>query len=338
MIPSHWHFLSNAPVLHEQVEAFLTAWEQELTFEFNSSGSTGQPQQFYFSKNQLLTSAKTSINALHLNHQTKALVCLPLTSVGGLMQLARAKVAGYEIWIDQPASRPLKNLKQPINFVSMVPTQLSESLKNDSEYLGTIAQILIGGAPIDEELMSACWEQNIEVIQSYGMTETLSHVALRKIKNGSIPPFQALEGIQFSQQDQCLVITYPELQKEPIYTNDLVTLIDHTHFEWLGRKDFAIITGGIKVIPEWLEQKIGKMISKPFFITGVLDEKWGEIVGIVIEGEPCQIDISWENLGLQKAAIPKKILFVKQFTRTSTLKIQRQVTLASVSNEDWRSL
>ena len=338
MIPSNWHLVSDSPELRKQVQEFLGAWHEDLPFEFKSSGSTGSPQIIRFSKKQLITSAAASINALGLNAQTKALVCLPLTSVGGLMQLARAKMAGFELWIDQPSSRPFEKFKTFINFISMVPTQLSESLKFDAEQLKNTSQILIGGAPLEQDLIHACLEQGIELIQSYGMTETLSHVALRTITNSAIPPFQALDGIHFEQRNNCLVISYPDLQKEPIQTNDLVHLIDDQHFEWLGRADFAIITGGVKVLPELIELKMSAFLKQPFFISGVHDEKWGQVVGLVIEGVPTELDIPWEKIALQAAEKPKKYLFIAEFTRSSTLKIQRQATLASIRHADWRSL
>lgn len=338
MIPSNWHLVSDSSELRHQVEDFLHSWQKELPFEFKSSGSTGRPQTYRFDKNQLLISAKASVKALRLNQHTRALVCLPLTSVGGLMQLARATVAGYELWIDLPSSRPLQHFDLPINFISLVPTQLSESLKFDCPRLKNIAQILIGGAPLETELIHACLNQKIELIQSYGMTETLSHVALRTINSPVLQPFEALEGIHFELNHHCLVIRYPDLQQEPIHTNDIVHLLDPTHFEWLGRADFAIITGGVKVLPELIEQKIQAFLHQPFFICGVPDEKWGQVVGLVIEGAPTELDIPWEKMELPTAEKPKKYLFISEFTRTHTLKIQRQATLASIRHEDWRSL
>lgn len=338
MIPSNWHLVSDSPELRNQVEDFLRSWQKELPFEFKSSGSTGLPQTFRFEKKQILTSAKASIKALHLNEHTSALVCLPLTSVGGLMQLARAKVAGYELWIDLPTSRPLEHFSYSINFIALVPTQLSESLKCDCQRLKNIDKILIGGAPLETTLIHSCLEQNIQLIQSYGMTETLSHVALRTINSPVLQPFEALEGIHFETNQHCLVIRYPALLQAPIQTNDIVHLLDPAHFEWLGRADFAIITGGVKVLPELIEQKLNALLHQPFFVCGVADEKWGQVVGLVLEGTPTELDIAWDELDLKTAEKPKKILFINQFSRSGTLKIQRQVTLASIRHEDWRSI
>jgi O-succinylbenzoic acid--CoA ligase len=338
LIPSNWHLLSEAPELQAQVQNFLRAWQQDLPFIFQSSGSTGKPKSFQFTKDQLLTSAKASTKALQLDKHTKALVCLPLTSVGGLLQLARAIHANFELFIDLPTSMPLQNFDTAINFISMVPTQLQQSLKHEPLKLSGIEKILIGGAPLEENLIEACSNLSISLIQSYGMTETLSHVALRFIGNGVSAPFKAIEGVHFEQQQNCLTIHYPALLDAPLYTNDLVNLIDEQHFEWLGRADFAIISGGVKIIPEQLEKTLSSVLSHPFFVTAVPDDKWGSVVGLVIEGEADDLGLDWAALGLVAAAVPKKIAFIAQFQRTQTLKIKRQETLANLTDASWRSL
>ena len=338
MTPSNWHLLSEAPELHAQVQQFLRAWQQDLPFIFQSSGSTGEPKSFQFTKAQLLTSANASIKALQLDQHTKALVCLPLTSVGGLLQLARAIHANFELFIDLPSSRPLQNFDAAINFISMVPTQLQQSLEHEPLKLAGIEKILIGGAPLEENLIEACNNLSISLIQSYGMTETLSHVALRNISNGVSEAFKAIEGVHFEQAQNCLTIHYPALLDTPLYTNDLVNLIDKEHFEWLGRADFAINSGGMKIIPEQLEKTLSTVLSHPFFVTAVPDEKWGSVVGLVMEGEAIDLELDWNSLGLTAAAIPKKIAFIAQFQRTQTLKIKRQETLANLTDASWRSL
>ena len=338
MIPSNWHLLSETPELQAQVQNFLRAWQQDLPFIFQSSGSTGKPKSFQFTKDQLLTSAKASTKALQLDKHTKALVCLPLTSVGGLLQLARAIHANFELFIDLPTSMPLQNFDTAINFISMVPTQLQQSLKHEPLKLSGIEKILIGGAPLEENLIEACSNLSISLIQSYGMTETLSHVALRFIGNGVSAPFKAIEGVHFEQQQNCLTIHYPALLDAPLYTNDLVNLIDEQHFEWVGRADFAINSGGVKIIPEQLEKTLSSVLSHPFFVTSVPDDKWGSVVGLVIEGEAVDLGLDWAALGLVAAAVPKKIAFIAQFQRTQTLKIKRQETLANLTDASWRSL
>jgi O-succinylbenzoic acid--CoA ligase len=338
LIPSNWHLLSEAPELQTQVQTFLHAWQQDLSFDFQSSGSTGAPKKIQFTKAQLITSATASIKALQLDQHTKALVCLPLTSVGGLLQLARALLANFELYIDLPSSRPLQNFDPSINFISMVPTQLQQSLEHEALKLSRIENILIGGAPLEASLIERCRAQQIALIQSYGMTETLSHVALRHVGHEVSEVFKAIEGVHFEQAQNCLTIHYPALLDAPLYTNDLVNLIDKEHFEWIGRADFAINSGGMKIIPEQLEKTLSTVLSHPFFVTAVPDEKWGSVVGLVMEGEAVDLGLDWNSLGLTAAAIPKKIAFISRFQRTQTLKIKRQETLANLTDASWRSL
>lgn len=338
MIPSNWHLLSEAPELQTQVQTFLHAWQQDLSFDFQSSGSTGAPKKIQFTKAQLITSATASIKALQLDQHTKALVCLPLTSVGGLLQLARALLANFELYIDLPSSRPLQNFEPSINFISMVPTQLQQSLEHEALKISRIEKILIGGAPLEASLIERCRAQQIALIQSYGMTETLSHVALRHVGHEVSEVFKAIEGVHFEQAQNCLTIHYPALLDAPLYTNDLVNLIDKEHFEWIGRADFAINSGGMKIIPEQLEKTLSTVLSHPFFVTAVPDEKWGSVVGLVMEGEAVDLGLDWNSLGLTAAAIPKKIAFISRFQRTQTLKIKRQETLANLTDASWRSL
>jgi O-succinylbenzoic acid--CoA ligase len=338
LIPSNWHLLSEAPELQTQVQTFLHAWQQDLSFDFQSSGSTGAPKKIQFTKAQLITSATASIKALQLDQHTKALVCLPLTSVGGLLQLARALLANFELYIDLPSSRPLQNFEPSINFISMVPTQLQQSLEHEALKISRIEKILIGGAPLEASLIERCRAQQIALIQSYGMTETLSHVALRHVGHEVSEVFKAIEGVHFEQAQNCLTIHYPALLDAPLYTNDLVNLIDKEHFEWIGRADFAINSGGMKIIPEQLEKTLSTVLSHPFFVTAVPDEKWGSVVGLVMEGEAVDLGLDWNSLGLTAAAIPKKIAFISRFQRTQTLKIKRQETLANLTDASWRSL
>jgi O-succinylbenzoic acid--CoA ligase len=324
--------------LQAQIDTFLAAWNQDKPFVFHSSGSTGIPKTHTFSKAQLCVSAQASIAALQLNSATKALVCLPLISVGGLMQLTRALLADFELWITEPSSRPLENFELPLNFISMVPTQLQQSIALDLPKLKSIEQILIGGAPLSQPLIEQCAENQIELIQSYGMTETLSHVALRTVSDGKSGPFEALDGVQFSTKEDQLVIEYPALLNEPLCTTDLVELIDAQHFNWLGRADFAINTGGKKILPEQLEKKLSSSLTQAYFVCSLPDDKWGEIVALVVEGAAFDASDILKNQNLLPEELPRKIAFVTTFVRTETLKINRGQTLSSIRHADWRSL
>jgi len=333
-----WHFLSPEPSLKEAAAQFLHSWQNDLTFSIRSSGTTGAPQLFTFDKSQLLHSAQMSIEALGLNDQTNALLCLPVSSVGGLMLLARSLVADFNLFLSTPTSRPLQDLNQSIDFVAMVPTQLQQSLTQDLSQLKRIAKILIGGGALSQEQIKACQDAKLQVWQSFGMTETLSHVALRKVSPTEKPFFEALPGISFSQENDCLQIHYPGLYPNGLLTKDLVELHSNKQFTWLGRSDNAINSGGFKIIPEHLEAKLAPHFSIPFFVTGVNDAKWGQCVAMVFE-TTSKPDLSiLQRLQLSAAEKPKLFACISQFERTETQKIRRKAVIQMLNNADWRSI
>jgi O-succinylbenzoic acid--CoA ligase len=333
-----WFFFDTDQALKESAALFLKNWNANATFQIKSSGTTGLPELHVFDKKQLTHSAQASIGAFGLHKDVRALLCLPISSVGGLMLMARSIVGNFELQLQVPSARPLQNLSQQIDFVALVPTQLQQSIEFDLEKLKKIDQILIGGGQINGELLAACQRAQLQVWHSYGMTETLSHVALRKVSPTEEPHFSALPGIQFSSKNDCLVIHYPQLQKEPIVTKDLVELLDPTTFTWLGRADNAINTGGFKVLPEILEQQLQNYIEPAFFITSLPDAKWGQIVTIVIEGNEVPVFPDFQQLGFKLAEIPRKCALVTRFERTETQKIKRKEVLQTLADADWRPL
>lgn len=335
---ANWKFAAPNPLLEKEAQQFLQQWDAQTTFDIQSSGTTGKPQIFKFSHAQMLHSAKASIAALGLNTQTKALLCLPTNSVGAKMLMARSLVGSFELTLQQPSSRPLQHLDHSIDFIAMVPTQLQQSLLHDLPQLKRIPKILVGGGELTPALKAACRAAELHVWQSYGMTETLSHVALQQISPVEASHYSALPGIQFSTKNDCLVIHYPQMQLQAFYTKDLVALHSPTSFTWLGRADNAINSGGFKIIPELLEQKLAGHFQNPFFTVGITDEKWGQVVGIIFEGEVVKDYLHFDGLGLSSAEIPKKYACIQVFKRTSTHKIQRKEILQSLSNADWKSI
>lgn len=333
-----WFFIDSDATLQSQASLFLEKWNNNSPFQIKSSGTTGEPQLHTFNKNQLIQSAQASIAALGIDSQIRALLCLPLSSVGGLMLMARSLVGDFELFIQLPKSRPLQYQQEKIDFIAMVPTQLQQSLKFDINQLRNCSKILVGGGQLSPEIIAACQAANLQVWQSYGMTETLSHVALRKVSPTEDRNFKGLPGIQFSSQNGCLVISYPALQEQQIITKDIVNIEQTNCFQWLGRADNAINSGGFKIIPELLENKLQKYFNESFYITALPDPKWGEDVVIVFEGTKLPILPDFEQIGLKKEEIPKKYVLIPVFDRTETQKIKRKETIQFISNEDWRSL
>lgn len=335
---TNWIFAQPAAELEAAAQAFLVNWENDLPIHIQSSGTTSLPQTFHFSKAQLVFAARASIVALDLQPDTRALLCLPTTSVGGLMLMARSKVGNFSLVLQAPNSRPLAENTAEYDFIALVPTQLQQSLEHDLERLKKISKILVGGGELSPSLKLACQSAGLNVWQSYGMTETLSHVALKKISPSEDRFFKALPGVEFSSQDSCLVISYPGLLAAPLVTKDLVDLHSSSTFTWLGRADHAINSGGYKIIPELLEAKLAAHIDTSFFIGAIEDEKWGQLVGIVIEATALPQFPDFAKLGLSTAEIPKKVALLPFFERTETQKIKRNRCLQLLNNEDWISL
>jgi O-succinylbenzoic acid--CoA ligase len=333
-----WFFIDSDAELQAAAARFLESWNTNAPFQIKSSGTTGLPQLHSFNKTQLTQSAQASNAAFKLTEQTRALLCLPLSSVGGLMLLARSIVGNFEVQLQLPSARPLQNLRQKIDFVAMVPTQLQQSLQHDLQQLKGIAQILVGGGQMSSELIAACQSAQLEVWHSYGMTETLSHVALRKVSPVEEPFFHALQGIQFSSKNDCLVIHYPALQSEELVTKDIVELHNPSTFTWIGRADNAINSGGFKVIPEILEAHLDKHLDAAFFITSLPDAKWGQMVAIAIEANEKPVFPDFQQIGLKTAEIPRKYALVPHFERTETQKIKRKEIRQSLTDADWRPL
>jgi O-succinylbenzoic acid--CoA ligase len=320
-----------------KVELFCRQWEDEAPISIQTSGSTGKPKVLHFTKAQFIVSAQKTQAFFHLHKNTKALLCLSPDSIGGKMMLVRALVGNYTLYITEPSLDPLEQLTEPIDFVALVPTQLAHILKNTSSLskLKTVQNILIGGADISMELSEQLLFHGIKAYQSYGMTETVSHVALREI--GKETAYQALPGIRFTATtDNCLTIHYPELLSQAIQTTDAVELLSEQSFLWKGRTDFVINSGGKKIHPEALEQRLSTYISGRFFLHSIPHPLWGEALVLVTE-EPFSLKKTDLVPYFSSHEIPKFSQTVPMIL-TASGKIQRTLTFEQTEADAWLSL
>jgi O-succinylbenzoic acid--CoA ligase len=196
---------------------------------------------------------------------------------------------------------------------------------------------LVGGAPVSEELIQKLKDKKITVFQSYGMTETISHVAIRKIGFETEEYYQALPGITFSSDEQRLIIDYPEVLSEKLRTNDCVNLIDSKHFQYLNRYDFIINTGGIKVNPEEIELKLKPLLKKPFFIWFMKDVHLGQKIVLVVQ-ETINLKLKKKDFThyLNKYEIPKNYCQIKDFVLSKSQKIDRIKTMQTIDFKQWK--
>ena len=318
---------------------FITDWLSHEDFiEVKTSGSTGTPKTISLNKSSMVHSAKATGSYLKLDEGSKALFCLSASNIAGKMMLARAMTLGWHLDYVMPAKSPLKGLNKPYDFCAMVPLQVRASL----EELNRVRILIVGGASVNEGLRSKLQEKDACVFESYGMTETASHIALKPVNKAAVKTmgipddlFGALPGITLSKDERdCLVIEANYLSDKPIITNDLVELIDSNKFYWLGRWDHIINSGGIKLIPEQIEKKIKAFINNRFVLLGQTDDSLGERLVIVVEGKTNKESFvhNLKSSGdLNNYEIPKEIFFLDKFPETKNGKIKR-LEIASLIN------
>lgn len=319
---------------------FINRWlNKQQVFILQTSGSTGTPKKIEVRREQLIASATATIKALGLKENDQALICLSTQYIAGIMMLVRCLVGNFNITAVEPTSNPLGQLPAvaEFDFAALVPYQ-AETICSEMgvDELKRIKKIIVGGAPVSERLMETLRKATSDIYQTYGMTETLSHIALQKI-SGVNPDkaFKALPGINLGVDERnCLVIKTDYLP-EAIITNDVVEMLDSNSFQWLGRADNVINSGGIKLYPEKIEKAIelvftSLLINNPFFISGLPDAKLGDKVSLIIESKnKIEEEALLQGLRrhLQKHEIPRSILYTDAFEMTPTGKVNRKATL-----------
>ncbi|MGN7514227.1 MAG: AMP-binding protein [Allomuricauda sp.] len=308
---------------------FLLDWISGTpTIEVQTSGSTGNPKTIELKKQHMVNSAWATGVYFGLQPQQKVLLCLPCTGIAGKMMLVRALVLGLHLDYVEPSSNPLPSNNKVYDFVAMVPLQAQNSLNE----MGRVKQLIIGGAPVDSSLRKSLAKLPVKAYETYGMTETVTHIAVKRIDAKPSNPFEVLPNVTVSQDGRgCLVIDAPNISDGKIITNDLVALSGKTKFHWLGRYDSIINSGGIKLVPEKIEEKLSSLIQSRFFVAGIPDETLGQKLVLIIEGESDNkqelLQAIKREKRIVKYEVPKAIYFVKTFEETSTKKVDRKKTL-----------
>ncbi|MBN2761826.1 MAG: AMP-binding protein, partial [Bacteroidales bacterium] len=310
-----------------QVASFLRDWlSDNPVMQLQTSGSTGKPKIIEMPKSAMIASALKTISFLGLKAGNSALLCLSPGYIAGKMMLVRALTGSFNLFAVEVKSNPLKDWALDVDFAAMVPTQVEVVLNENPEALNHIKQLIIGGGAVSSSLKELLYDVSTKVWETYGMTETVSHVAIRKIAHSSHEtPFTGIPGVCFSNDERgCLVIEAPDLVSGPIVTNDIVRLVDDKHFFLLGRWDNVINTGGVKVFPEVIEKKLSTVVPHPFVVVGLPDERWGQRVVLVIEGNETAASFSEEIIhATDRYERPREVAYVSSFPYTATGKINR---------------
>jgi O-succinylbenzoic acid--CoA ligase len=330
--------------LNEKGSSSINFWENDL-FEFlkdwydksdviqaQTSGSTGIPKTIFLNKESMIASAKLTNQYFGLKKNNTILLCLSTNFIAGKMMVVRAIVGNLNLLIIEPSSCPI--IDQPIDFAAMVPMQVESLLSstNGKTSLDMISKLIIGGSAVSSQLETKLESISTACYATYGMTETVSHIALRSLNGQNRSnEYQALEGVWFEQDErECLVVHAPHINKKELITNDIVLLKSKTSFEWCGRFDNVINSGGIKLFPEIMENKIAPLIEQRFYISSQKDELLGEKVILIIEGEVFST-VDLQNLrmklstSLNNFEMPRAFVFIPKFEETSTGKVKRVV-------------
>jgi len=320
---------------YPDVFSFLKFWFDSKDFiSVNTSGSTGKPKRISLKKEFMRNSALATGNYFNLPEKSSALLCLSSEYIAGKMMLVRSLVLGWHLDVVQVGSNPLENNKKNYDFSAMVPMQLFHSLDTISQ----IKKLIVGGGVVSETLKQNIQSVPTHIFATYGMTETITHIAMKRLNHFSsdenldlnkkdIENYRVLPNIKISIDGRgCLVIDAPLVSDLSIVTNDLVEIICESEFKWLGRIDSIINSGGVKLIPEQIEKKLSKIIENRFFVSSIPDSILGEILILLIECEAYELEMDRFQSILQKYEIPKKVYFLDQFVETISKKVDRNKT------------
>ena len=327
------------------LEKFLEEWNNPSEFvEVKTSGSTGEPKRMMVEKRRMLNSARITCDFLGLKKGDTALLCMSTDYIAGKMMVVRSIERGLKLITIEPSGHPLKSTQRALElcslatggtqepsllctFAAMVPMQVYNSLQvpEEKERLMQIRHLIIGGGAIDEAMERELREFPNAVWSTYGMTETLSHIALRRISGPDASDwYTPFPSVEISQNDEgCLVITAPEVCAETLVTNDIVEIVNN-RFRILGRKDNVICSGGIKLQIEEIERELKPYVRVPYIISKRKDEKFGEVVVLLTEGSTDEAQTICEK-HLPKYHQPKVYIHVGRIPLTETGKPARKV-------------
>lgn len=318
----------------KKVIKVITAWQDNtLYFDLTTSGSTGKPSHIRLHRDKLTYSAHMSIKFLDPDHRfSSTLLCINPDFIGGLMVIVRSLVASLNLTVIPPSSA-LANLpsNQIFDLTSMVPMQLQYLMDHDQDKLQQFRTILIGGAPLAHSYIDRLTNfPHLSVYQTYGMTETASHIALKNLSNKE-EFYKTLGDTTLALDErECLRLKGTITDQQWIQTNDIARLNSKSSFQWLGRIDFVINSGGIKIHPEIIEQQLSSQIKLPFFVAGMDDDVLGQKVILFVESKSA-FTINFE--AIEKYKRPKEIKFMDEFCYTSSGKINRSKTLELIKQQ-----
>lgn len=311
------------------LEEFMADWHSPSpTILVHTSGSTGKPKPMLVEKKRMEASARLTCEVLALKPGDSALLCMPLDYIAGKMVVVRSIVGKLKLVHVEPSGHPLKGLNEAPVFAAMVPMQVYNSLKVDEErrLLCGIKHLIIGGGAVSKEMAAELQTLPNAVWSTYGMTETLSHIALRRLNGHEASEwYEPFESVDVALNDEgCLMINAPLVCSKTLITNDIAEIApDGRHFRIRGRKDNVICSGGIKMQIEEIEAKLHPHVNVPFIITKRKDEKFGETVVMLAETKDIDMLKAVCQERLSKYEQPHYYIYTNSIPTTETGKPAR---------------
>lgn len=332
-----------------KVLRFCHLWQEgQQQFIVQTSGSTGAPKPMTLTRKQMQASAYMTGKTFGLNEGDKVLICLNVDFIAGMMMLVRGIELDLQMTVIEPVSNPLLcfSSQDSFDFTALVPLQLQTILEESPEktnILNGMKAIIVGGAAVNESLLAKIQSLTVPVFSTYGMTETVTHIAVCRL-NGATKKdyFSTLEGVDIGvDESNCLKIKGLVTNELWIQTNDIVEVLNERHFRLIGRLDNVINSGGVKIQLEKVERIIENCLFQQgqirrFFAFGQPDERLGQQLVVVFEGQPIdnqtldEINFSL-NRQLNRYEVPKKWYFVEKFSETPTTKVDKKATFAQLT-------
>jgi len=301
---------------------FLQTYIQGKEIEVSTSGTTGIKKMISVSKIQMQKSASATLNYFNLREGNSTLLSLSCDYVAGKMMLVRAIEGKLNLFLAMPCSDPSNYISSEFDFVPLVPMQVQNIIKTGK--VTQIKKLLIGGGKINDDTLHQLKKCKTQIFESFAMTETLTHFAIKQISPVYNDWFTTINGFEIDVNEEGeLIIKKNNITNCELKTRDLIEKKSTSEFKWLGRTDNIINSGGIKLIPEEIERKISKLIPVQFVIVGVPDKKLGEKIAIVSK-ESLKVELNKINGLLPKYERIQSAFVVNYFPVTQNGKIRRK--------------
>ncbi|MCI7786853.1 MAG: AMP-binding protein [Prevotella sp.] len=311
------------------LDEFVSDWQSDSpTLLVHTSGSTGKPKPMLVEKRRMEASARITCGFLGLRAGDTALLCMPLDFIAGKMVVVRSLVWGLRLMAVEPSGHPLKGLTESPTFAAMVPMQVYNSLKVEEErrLLRDIKHLIIGGGAVNSDMAEELRGFPNAVWSTYGMTETLSHIALRRLSGAEASEwYEPFDGVGVTTSaDGCLVIDAPAVCAQPLVTNDIAEIApDGRRFRIRGRRDNVVCSGGLKLQIEEMEARLQPHLNVPYMISKRPDDKFGEAVVLLAVTDDMESVCEVCRKHMPRYEQPRYFLAVSELPMTSTGKPAR---------------